>query len=164
MLTDRDMRIPSRGKIFSINEGYAKYFDESVTEYLRQCKYPSDGSAPMGARYVGSMVSDVHRTLKYGGIFMYPATSKSPTGKVIIQLKSYLSPQVNLCIQPVQLRLQYECNPMAYIIEKAGGKAHSGIKPVLDIQPTSIHQRAPIFLGSTENVDDYLRVKEKCKK
>ena len=64
----------------------------------------------------------------------------------------------------VQLRLQYECNPMAYIIEMAGGKAHNGVKPVLDIQPTSIHQRAPIFIGSKENVDDYLRIREKCKK
>jgi fructose-1,6-bisphosphatase I len=82
ILTDRDMRIPSRGKIFAINEGYAQYFDESVNKYLHECKYPSDGSSPMGARYVGSMVADMHRTLKYGGIFMYPATSKSPTGKV----------------------------------------------------------------------------------
>lgn len=84
MLTDPDMRIPKRGKIFAINEGYAQYFDESVTEYLKQCKYPSDGSPPMGARYVGSMVADMHRTLKYGGIFMYPATKKSPKGKVCV--------------------------------------------------------------------------------
>lgn len=62
------------------------------------------------------------------------------------------------------MRLQYECNPMAYIIEKAGGKAHSGVKAVLDIQPTGIHDRAPIFIGSTENVDDYLRIREKCQK
>ena len=78
------MRIPSRGKIFSINEGYAQYWDESVTEYVRQCKYPADGSAPMGARYVGSMVADMHRTLKYGGIFMYPASTKNPSGKVSV--------------------------------------------------------------------------------
>ena len=64
----------------------------------------------------------------------------------------------------MQLRLQYECNPMAYVIEKAGGKAHSGVKPILDIQPTDIHQRAPIFIGSTENVDDYLKIRENCKK
>lgn len=78
------MRIPSRGKIFAINEGYTQYFDESVIQYLHECKFPADGSAPMGARYVGSMVADLHRTLKYGGIFMYPATSKIPTGKVYI--------------------------------------------------------------------------------
>lgn len=82
MLTDPDMKIPQRGNIYAINEGYTQYFDESVAEYLKECKYPSDGSAPMGARYVGSMVADMHRTLKYGGIFMYPATSKSPKGKV----------------------------------------------------------------------------------
>ncbi len=76
------MKIPKRGKIFSVNEGNAKYWDESVVEYIRQCKYPKDGSSPMAARYVGSMVADLHRTLKYGGIFMYPASSKAPEGKV----------------------------------------------------------------------------------
>lgn len=143
ILTDANMRIPARGKIFSINEGYAKYWDESVTEYVRQCKFPPEGKSPLGARYVGSMVADMHRTLKYGGIFMYPASTKSPSGK---------------------LRLLYECDPMAYIIEQAGGKAHSGVKPILDIQPTSIHERAPIFIGSTENVDDYLKIREQCQK
>ena len=82
VLTDANMKIPPRGKIFSINEGYAKYWDESVTEYVRQCKFPQEGKSPLGARYVGSMVADMHRTLKYGGIFMYPASTKSPTGKV----------------------------------------------------------------------------------
>lgn len=137
VLTHPSIKIPPRGKIFSINEGYAQYWDEPVTEYVRQCKFPKDGKPPMGARYVGSMVADMHRTLLYGGIFMYPASTKSPSGK---------------------LRLQYECNPMAYIIEKAGGKATTGKKPVLDLQPTTIHDRAPIFIGSTENVDDYLKV------
>ena len=80
------MRIPPRGKIFAINEGYAKYFDDSVVEYLKECKFPSEGP-PMGARYVGSMVADMHRTLKYGGIFMYPATTKSPKGKVSESLR-----------------------------------------------------------------------------
>ena len=82
ILTDPGMKIPARGKIFSINEGYAKYWDEHVTEYVRQCKFPTDGKSPLGARYVGSMVADMHRTLKYGGIFMYPASTKSPSGKV----------------------------------------------------------------------------------
>lgn len=143
VLTDPNMTIPKRGKTFSINEGYTKFFDAATTEYIHQCKYPKDGGAPMGARYVGSMVADMHRTLKYGGIFLYPATSKSPKGK---------------------LRLLYECVPMAYIIEQAGGKATNGKKPILDIQPTSIHQRAPIFIGSQENVDDYLKVQEECDK
>ena len=87
ILTDPDMKIPARGKIFSINEGYAKYWDESVTEYVRQCKFPPDGKSPLGARYVGSMVADMHRTLKYGGIFMYPASTKSPSGKVRYMVK-----------------------------------------------------------------------------
>ncbi|XP_036044713.1 fructose-1,6-bisphosphatase isozyme 2 isoform X2 [Onychomys torridus] len=94
-----------------------------------------DGSAPYGARYVGSMVADVHRTLVYGGIFMYPANQKSPNGK---------------------LRLLYECNPVAYIIEQAGGMATTGTQPVLDVKPESIHQRAPLILGSPEDVQEYL--------
>lgn len=85
--------------------------------------------------YVGSMVADVHRTIKYGGIFLYPATSQSPSGK---------------------LRLLYECNPMAYLIEKAGGKASTGSIPILDVVPHSIHQRSPIFLGSPKDVDEVL--------
>jgi fructose-1,6-bisphosphatase I len=141
ILSDPNMKIPSRGKIFSINEGYAQYWADDVKEYIRQCKFPGEGKTPLNARYVGSMVSDMHRTLKYGGIFMYPATSKAPTGK---------------------LRLQYECNPMAYIIEQAGGKASDGTKPILDIKPTDIHERAPIFIGSSENVDDYLRIRAEC--
>lgn len=142
VLTDANMTIPRRGNIFSVNEGYHKFWSEEVKEYVRRCKYPPDGSAPLSARLVGSMVADVHRTLKYGGIFMYPPSSKNPQGK---------------------LRLQYECNPMAYIIEQAGGMAHSGVKPVLDIQPTSIHQRAPIYLGSVENVEDFLHVQAEVK-
>ena len=78
------MKIPKRGKIYAINEGYAQYWDESVTEYVHQCKFPKDSTPPMAARYVGSMVADLHRTLKYGGIFMYPATSKAPKGKVCV--------------------------------------------------------------------------------
>ena len=142
VLTDPDMKVPKRGKIFSINEGYTQYWDEDVKEYVRQCKFPGEGKAPMNARYVGSMVSDMHRTLKYGGVFMYPATSKSPQGK---------------------LRLQYECNPMAFILEQAGGKSYSEDTPTLDIKPTNIHQRAPICIGSADNVDDYIRIRAACK-
>lgn len=91
------MKIPKRGKIFAINEGYAQYFDESVVQYLKECKFPPDGSAPMGARYVGSMVADMHRTLKYGGIFMYPATSKSPKGKVTQKIAVNTYPVSLLC-------------------------------------------------------------------
>ncbi|EGW14616.1 Fructose-1,6-bisphosphatase isozyme 2 [Cricetulus griseus] len=82
VLVEKDIRIKKKGKIFSLNEGYAKYFDAATTEYVQKKKFPEDGSAPYGARYVGSMVADVHRTLVYGGIFMYPANQKSPKGKV----------------------------------------------------------------------------------
>ncbi|XP_078107522.1 fructose-1,6-bisphosphatase 1a isoform X2 [Sander vitreus] len=81
ILVDRDVKIKKRGKIYSVNEGYAKYFDPAVTEYLQKKKFPQDGSEPYGARYIGSMVADVHRTLMYGGIFLYPGNVKSPQGK-----------------------------------------------------------------------------------
>ncbi|KAF5905576.1 fructose-1,6-bisphosphatase 1-like, partial [Clarias magur] len=81
ILVERDVKIKKKGKIYSLNEGYAMYFDPAVTEYVQKKKFPEDGSAPYGARYVGSMVADVHRTLVYGGIFLYPANVKSPKGK-----------------------------------------------------------------------------------
>ncbi|CAB1322495.1 unnamed protein product [Coregonus sp. 'balchen'] len=140
ILVDRDLKIKPKGNIYSLNEGYAKYFDPAVTEYLQKKKFPEDGSAPYGARYVGSMVADVHRTLVYGGIFLYPANVKSPEGK---------------------LRLLYECNPMAFIIEQAGGMATTGSQNVLDIQPINIHQRVPVVLGSPSDVQEYLEIYQK---
>ncbi|XP_078531826.1 fructose-1,6-bisphosphatase 1-like [Lissotriton helveticus] len=140
ILVDRDMRIKKKGNLYSINEGYAKYFDAAVTEYLKKKKFPEDGSSPYGSRYVGSMVADVHRTLVYGGIFLYPANAKSPKGK---------------------LRLLYECNPMAYIMEKAGGMATTGSEAVLDVNPTDIHQRMPIVLGSPDDVQEYIDIFKK---
>ncbi|XP_062399288.1 fructose-1,6-bisphosphatase 1a [Sardina pilchardus] len=140
ILVDRDVRIKKKGKIYSLNEGYAQYFDPAVTEYLQRKKFPEDGSAPYGARYVGSMVADVHRTLVYGGIFLYPANQKSPKGK---------------------LRLLYECNPMAFIMEQAGGKATTGTMDVLDIQPVGIHQRVPVVLGSPDDVNEYVNIYKK---
>uniref|UniRef100_A0A8D0PPC1 Fructose-1,6-bisphosphatase 1 n=2 Tax=Sus scrofa TaxID=9823 RepID=A0A8D0PPC1_PIG len=140
ILVDRDVKIKKKGSIYSINEGYAKEFDPAITEYIQRKKFPPDNSAPYGARYVGSMVADVHRTLVYGGIFMYPANKKSPKGK---------------------LRLLYECNPMAYVMEKAGGLATTGKEAVLDIVPTDIHQRAPIILGSPEDVTELLEIYQK---
>jgi len=125
ILTDPDMSIKPRGNIYSINEGYTAKWDEAVKEYINDKKYPKSGKA-YGSRYVGSMVADLHRTLVYGGIFLYPATTDSPNGK---------------------LRLMYECNPMAYIIEKAGGLATTGNGSVLDVNPTDIHQRVPFLLG-----------------
>ncbi|CAG0880187.1 unnamed protein product [Darwinula stevensoni] len=132
VLTDPDITIRSRGTTYSLNEGHEGAWDEAVREYVKSKKYPKSGK-PYGARYIGSMVADVHRTLKYGGIFMYPATKDAPKGK---------------------LRLMYECNPMALLVVKAGGAASTGLMPVLDIKPNNIHQRSPIFLGSTEDVKD----------
>uniref|UniRef100_A0A8B9WVE1 Fructose-1,6-bisphosphatase 1 n=1 Tax=Bos mutus grunniens TaxID=30521 RepID=A0A8B9WVE1_BOSMU len=140
ILVDRDVKIKKKGSIYSLNEGYAKDFDPALTEYVQRKKFPPDNSAPYGARYVGSMVADVHRTLVYGGIFMYPANKKSPSGK---------------------LRLLYECNPMAYVIEKAGGMATTGKETVLDIVPTDIHQKSPIILGSPEDVTEFLEIYKK---
>uniref|UniRef100_A0A8C6UI42 Fructose-1,6-bisphosphatase 1 n=1 Tax=Neogobius melanostomus TaxID=47308 RepID=A0A8C6UI42_9GOBI len=140
ILVDQDVKIKKKGKIYSLNEGYAQHFNPDVTEYLQKKKYPEDGSAPYGGRYVGSMVADVHRTLVYGGIFLYPANVKSPKGK---------------------LRLLYECNPMAYIMEQAGGMATTGSMNVLDIEPTSIHQRVPVVLGSPDDVKEYIAIYQK---
>ena len=134
ILTNPNIKVQPKGKIFSINEGYAASWDESVTNYVKKCKFPESGN-PMNARYVGSMVADVHRTLVYGGIFLYPANKKSPKGK---------------------LRYLYEAGPMAYIIEQAGGKATTGKQRILDVVPEHIHDRVPVVLGSTEDVDEYL--------
>lgn len=141
ILTDPDMKVKPRGKIYSINEGYSAMWDPAVTEYVQSKKFPKSGKA-YGARYIGSMVADVHRTLKYGGIFIYPATKDSPNGK---------------------LRLLYECIPMAYLIERAGGMAHSGKIPILDVQPESLHGRCPIFLGSKEDVTELAELYKKHK-
>ncbi|KAJ8263023.1 hypothetical protein COCON_G00154800 [Conger conger] len=143
ILTERNVKMKKRGKIYSLNEGYAMYFDPALTEYLKHKKFPEDGSAPYGARYVGSMVADIHRTIAYGGIFMYPANEKSPKGK---------------------LRLLYECNPIAYVIEQAGGLATTGTQRILDVQPETIHQRVPFIVGSTEDVEEYLSFVKKHQK
>uniref|UniRef100_D3TMD6 Fructose-1,6-bisphosphatase isozyme 2 n=1 Tax=Glossina morsitans morsitans TaxID=37546 RepID=D3TMD6_GLOMM len=134
ILTEPNMRVPEKGKIYSINEGYAADWDAGIFQYVAAKKDPSLGK-PYGARYVGSMVADVHRTIKYGGIFIYPATKSAPSGK---------------------LRLLYECNPMAYLMIQAGGLASDGKRSILDIIPQKIHERSPIFLGSTLDVEEAL--------
>ncbi|CAG5090872.1 6-bisphosphatase 1 (Sus scrofa) [Cotesia congregata] len=134
MLTEQNIKIPTRGNIYSINEGSEGTWEVAIKEYIKSKKYPAKGKS-YGARYVGSMVADIHRTMKYGGIFLYPSTSAYPNGK---------------------LRLLYECIPMAYIIKNAGGKASTGKIDLLDVIPEEIHQRTPIFLGSPEDVDDLL--------
>ncbi|CAF2140193.1 unnamed protein product [Rotaria magnacalcarata] len=131
ILTSPNMRMPEMGakgsqKIYSINEGYAKYWDKATTEYVHSKKFPEGKEKPFGNRYVGSMVADVHRTILYGGVFLYPATKDAPDGKI---------------------RLLYESIPMAYIVEKAGGASSDGQQSILKLQPKEIHGRSPIFLG-----------------
>lgn len=126
--THKNIRIPESGKIYSINEGNSASWDPAVKEYVEKCK-----KVGKSLRYVGSMVADVHRTLLYGGIFMYPGDKKNPNGK---------------------LRLLYEGGPMAFLLEQAGGKAFSGNQRVLDIVPTKIHQKVPVFLGSMKDVQE----------
>ncbi|KNE65744.1 hypothetical protein AMAG_09722 [Allomyces macrogynus ATCC 38327] len=135
ILTHPNIRIPARGKIYSINEGNSVYWDSACTEYFSSLKTRTvDGKpAPYSARYVGSMVADVHRTILYGGIFAYPADKKSAHGK---------------------LRVLYECFPMAFLVENAGGRATTGTQRILDMVPMAIHQRSPIFLGSRDDVAD----------
>lgn len=134
VLTHPDIEIPPRGKIYSVNEGNAKNWDKPTTEYVKSLKYPEEGKSSYSLRYIGSMVADVHRTLFYGGVFIYPADKKSPTGK---------------------LRLLYEAAPMAFLMEQAGGKAITGKQPILDVVPDDIHQRVPVYMGSAEDIADF---------
>ncbi|KAI0273636.1 fructose-1,6-bisphosphatase class 1/Sedoheputulose-1,7-bisphosphatase [Gloeopeniophorella convolvens] len=141
VLTHPDIKIPPRGKIYSFNEGNSLYFHLPTVNYLNSIKYPPAGSgkSPYSARYIGSMVADVHRTLLYGGIFGYPDDKKSKKGK---------------------LRLLYEAFPMAFLTEQAGGIATTGTKRILDIVPTSIHERTGVYLGSKDDVLDVVKFYE----
>ncbi|KAK8613744.1 hypothetical protein V6N13_101501 [Hibiscus sabdariffa] len=133
ILTHPNIKVPKKGKIYSVNEGNAKNWDEPTTKFVEKCKFPTDGSPPRSLRYIGSMVADVHRTLLYGGIFLYPADKKSPNGK---------------------LRLLYEVFPMSYLMEQAGGQAFTGKQRALDLVPGKIHERSPVFLGSYDDVEE----------
>jgi len=133
ILTHPNIKIPTRGAIYSINEGNANAWEEPITKYIHSKKFPEKGQKAYSLRYIGSMVADVHRTLLYGGIFLYPADKKAPSGK---------------------LRVLYEVFPMAYIVERAGGKASDGRKRVLSHQPTKVHERLGIILGSADDVTD----------
>jgi fructose-1,6-bisphosphatase I len=134
LLSHPNMTIPKRGRYYSTNEGSRMMWDSSFRRYIEYLQTPDkDGGRPYKSRYVGSMIADVHRTLLYGGIFAYPADSENPNGK---------------------LRLMYEANPMAFIVEQAGGRASDGRRRILEIEPTDIHQRTPVLLGSEEDVLD----------
>lgn len=151
ILSHPDIKVPPRGKIYSFNEGNAYHFYPPVTKYLESIKFPANGK-PYSARYIGSMVADVHRTLLYGGIFGYPEDKKSKDGK---------------------LRMLYEAFPMAFLTEqasffssiivheltrrKAGGVATTGSKRILDVEPKNIHGRCPVFMGSKEDVEDVMK-------
>eukprot|EP00208_Stichococcus_sp_RCC1054_P005140 CAMPEP_0206136814 /NCGR_PEP_ID=MMETSP1473-20131121/2037_1 /ASSEMBLY_ACC=CAM_ASM_001109 /TAXON_ID=1461547 /ORGANISM="Stichococcus sp, Strain RCC1054" /LENGTH=353 /DNA_ID=CAMNT_0053529609 /DNA_START=178 /DNA_END=1239 /DNA_ORIENTATION=+ len=139
ILTTEKVECPAVGKIYSVNEGNAANWNAPTKEYVEECKFPENGK-PKSLRYVGSMVADVHRTLLYGGSFLYPADAKSKHGK---------------------LRLLYEGNPMAMLVENAGGLAVSGTTPVLELQPTLIHERCPVFLGSQTDVQRILDLHHK---
>lgn len=132
VLTHPSLKIPNKGNIYSVNEGNSAFWFAPTVKYVNAVKNPKSGS-PYSLRYIGSMVADVHRTLLYGGIFMYPADKRAKDGK---------------------LRLLYEANPMAMIIEQAGGKATTGTTRILEIQPKTVHQRVPVYIGSPHDIGE----------
>lgn len=137
-LSHPNMSIPEDGNIYSINEGNHTYFSEPVKAYLDYCKsVDASSSRPYTGRYIGSMIADVHRTLLKGGIYMYPDSSVAPNGK---------------------LRLCYECNPMAFLVEQAGGKSTDGQQSILDLKPTDIHQRTAFYTGSKKMVEELEKI------
>ncbi len=143
ILSHSNIRLPEKCGIYSVNESYTRDWSEGVRRYIERCKCLEgddcaasfDGKTlekPMSSRYIGSMVADFHRNLLYGGIFLYPGTKKKPNGK---------------------LRLMYEANPMAFVIEQAGGAASNGVMDILDVQPEELHQRVPLFMGNRDEVE-----------
>ena len=128
-----NIQIPKNGNIYSINEGNYLQFPDYVKKYIKFCQEEED-ERPFTSRYIGSLVSDFHRNMIKGGIFLYPQTAKNPNGK---------------------LRLLYECNPIAFICEQAGGLAINGEKNILDIEPKELHQRTPFYCGSEKMIQQY---------
>ncbi len=132
-LSHPDLRMPESGRIYAMNEGNLHRVEEGLVDYISFCRsYDNDKGAPYSGRYIGSLVADFHRSLIKGGIYIYPDTTDSPEGK---------------------LRLLYECNPLAYIAEQAGGLATTGRKRILDLQPERLHQRVPFYIGSKNMVE-----------
>jgi fructose-1,6-bisphosphatase I len=134
LLSHPNIRIPARPKYYSINQGYQEYWSDGVRRFTGwlQGMDRDDPREPLSVRYIGSLVADFHRNLLAGGIFCYPADSRKPRGK---------------------LRLVYEANPLAFITEQAGGYASTGRCNILDVQPESLHQRTPLFVGNRELVE-----------
>lgn len=132
ILSDQDIHLPEHGSIYSINEGSYNSWPEGLKKYIKYCQEEDEETnRPYSARYIGSMVADIHRTLIKGGIFIYPHSKRYPNGK---------------------LRLMYECNPLSFIIEQAGGMATNGKNRIMEIEPNAIHQQTPIYIGSKGNV------------
>jgi fructose-1,6-bisphosphatase I len=130
-LSHPDMKFPDSGNIYSINEGNYAHFSEGVKRYIKYCQEEED-ERPYSSRYIGSLVADFHRNLIKGGIYIYPATKKSPNGK---------------------LRLLYENNPLAFIAEQANGMATDGRKRIMELEPSELHERTPLFIGSKDMVE-----------
>ena len=132
-LSHPNMKTPETGHVYSVNEGNYLHFPDGVKKYIKYCQEEDKvTNRPYSSRYIGSGVADIHRNLIHGGIYIYPTTTKSPMGK---------------------LRLLYECNPLAFIVEQAGGKATTGLKRIMEVPLKELHQRTPLFLGSSEMVD-----------
>uniref|UniRef100_A0A7C4ELB3 Fructose-1,6-bisphosphatase class 1 n=1 Tax=Fundidesulfovibrio putealis TaxID=270496 RepID=A0A7C4ELB3_9BACT len=144
LLSHPDIKTPERGKIYSVNEGYAHFWDPATREVIDYFKNPAnERGKPYSLRYIGSLVADFHRNLLYGGIFLYPADMqdpKKPKGK---------------------LRLMCEANPLAFLCEQAGGKATDGAGDIMAIEPTELHQRVPLFIGSAKDVDKVMEIYRK---
>ena len=137
-LSHPNMKYSEDGTIYSINEGNYIHFPQGIKNYIKYCQM-EEGDRPYTSRYIGSLVSDFHRNMIKGGIYIYPQTSQNPNGK---------------------LRLLYECNPMAFLAEQAGGKASNGFQRIMDIQPTQLHQRVPFICGSknmVEKAEEFMR-------
>ncbi|NAY92608.1 class 1 fructose-bisphosphatase [Muricauda sp. JGD-17] len=137
-LSHPDMQYPETGKIYSVNEGNYIHFPQGVKDYIKYCQM-EEGDRPYTSRYIGSLVSDFHRNMIKGGIYMYPKSSVAENGK---------------------LRLLYECNPMAFLAEQAGGKASDGFGPIMEIVPQELHERVPFFCGSkkmVEKVEEFIQ-------
>ena len=132
LLSHPNIRIPDEGRFLSVNDSYETVWDEPTKQLMRKYRGLEGGRVPLSVRYVGSLVADIHRNLLGGGIFCYPPNKKAPTGK---------------------LRLLYEANPLAFICEQAGGAASDGMQRILDVHPTDLHQRVPLFIGSAREVD-----------
>ena len=133
-LSHPDIKCPPVGKVYSVNHGNFFQYSPNIREYINVCqKKDKSNGGPYTQRYIGSMVADVHRNLMKGGIFLYPGTTDKPGGK---------------------LRLLYECNPFAYIVEMAGGRATDGKQRILEIIPTELHERTPFFVGSKDMMDE----------